>query len=85
MEISLYVKIVARFAGFHVKMFRVTAILVLSLAASALCKVRTSKRPGFMAGNPLYDPVWEDGDKIVGGYEVGVILYRDRQKGVAVC
>ena len=78
-------KIVARFAGFHVKMFRVTAILVLGLAASALCKVRTSKRPGFMAGNPLYDPVWEDDAKIVGGYEVGVILYRDRQKGVAVC
>merc|ERR1712045_863558 len=33
-------------------------------------KVRTSKRPGFMMGNPLYDPVWEDDEKIVGGEEV---------------
>ena len=75
MEISLYayVKIVTRFAGFHAKMLRVTAILVLCLAASAQCKVRTSKRPGFMAGNPLYDPVWEDDAKIVGGYEVGMV------------
>ena len=47
-------------------------MLVLGLAASALCKVRTSKRPGFMVGNPLYDPVWEDDAKIVGGYEVGL-------------
>ena len=52
-------------------MFRLTATLILCLAASAAhCKVRTSKRPGFMAGNPLYDPVWEDDDKIVGGEEV---------------
>ena len=74
MEISLYVKTVTRFASFHAKMLRLTAILVLGLAASALCKVRTSKRPGFMAGNPLYDPVWEDDAKIVGGYEVGLIM-----------
>ena len=72
MEISLYVRKVTRFTGFHAKMFRLTAILALCLAASALCKVRTSKRPGFMTGNPLYDPVWEDDAKIVGGYEVGL-------------
>ena len=52
-------------------MFRLTPVLVLFLAASpALCKVRTSKRPGFMLGNPLYEPVWEDDSKIVGGNEV---------------
>ena len=51
-------------------MFRHTAVLVLFLVAPALCKVRTSKRPGFMMGNPLYDPVWEDDTKIVGGNEV---------------
>ena len=51
-------------------MFRLTPVLVLCLAAAALGKVRTSKRPGFMMGNPLYDPVWEDDSKIVGGEEV---------------
>ena len=51
-------------------MFRLTPVLVLCLAAAAMGKVRTSKRPGFMMGNPLYDPVWEDDDKIVGGEEV---------------
>ena len=51
-------------------MFRLTSVLVLCLAAAALGKVRTSKRPGFMMGNPLYDPVWEDDSKIVGGEEV---------------
>ena len=51
-------------------MFRLTTVLVLCLAAAAMGKVRTSKRPGFMMGNPLYDPVWEDDDKIVGGEEV---------------
>ena len=51
-------------------MFRLTTVLVLSLAAVALGKVRTSPRPGFMMGNPLYDPIWEDDSKIVGGEEV---------------
>ena len=51
-------------------MFRLTPVLVLCLAAAAMGKVRTSKRPGFMMGNPLYDPVWEDDEKIVGGEEV---------------
>merc|ERR1711944_347693 len=55
---------------FACKMFRLTTVLVLCLAAVALGKVRTSKRPGFMMGNPLYDPVWEDDSKIVGGEEV---------------
>merc|ERR1712226_1416281 len=55
---------------FALKMFRLTPVLVLCLAAAALGKVRTSKRPGFMMGNPLYDPVWEDDSKIVGGEEV---------------
>merc|ERR1712001_281495 len=53
-----------RFAG---KMFRLTTVLVLCLAAVALGKVRTSKRPGFMMGNALYGPVWEDDSKIVAG------------------
>jgi len=55
---------------FALKMFRLTPVLVLCLAAAALGKVRTSKRPGFMMGNPLYDPVWEDDLKVVGGEEV---------------
>merc|ERR1712214_82583 len=55
---------------FACKMFRLTTVLVLSLAAVALGKVRTSPRPGFMMGNPLYDPIWEDDSKIVGGEEV---------------
>ena len=51
-------------------MSHLTTFLVLCLAVAALGKVRTSKRPGFMMGNPLYDPVWEDDSKIVGGNEV---------------
>ena len=63
---------VTRLSGFPVKMFRPIPIFVVVFlfGSSALCKVRTSKRPGFMLGNPLYDPVWEDDTKIVGGNEV---------------
>ena len=63
-------KITTSPSRFALKMFRLTPVLVLCLAAAALGKVRTSKRPGFMMGNPLYDPVWEDDLKVVGGEEV---------------